>query len=195
MGSLSLDRDYFCFLMILKETLTFLSLSNPILQHIYSPIDQLSHQPTLPSTNSSIPQLIHRPTPPVNNDTGFMYLTMVRCTYYVHVYPSHNNHSCRWYCSIPHLSGQFPMHLHGRLPLFTHSCRSCKSPHLCRFRVCALPVLVRSWCGELSYPEYIVHQHVAHRHRRIRSVRGEHHVQEREHLTGKIVTLLSVLKF
>ena len=33
MGSLSLDRYHFYFLMILKETLTFLSLSNPVLQY------------------------------------------------------------------------------------------------------------------------------------------------------------------
>ena len=34
MGSLSLDCYHFYLLMILKETLTFLSLSNPVLQYV-----------------------------------------------------------------------------------------------------------------------------------------------------------------
>ena len=34
MGSLSLDRCYFYFLMISKEMVTFLSLSNPVLGYI-----------------------------------------------------------------------------------------------------------------------------------------------------------------
>ena len=33
MGSLSLDHYHFYFLMVLKEMLTFLSLSNPVLQN------------------------------------------------------------------------------------------------------------------------------------------------------------------
>ena len=35
-GSLSLDHNHFYFLMILKKTLTFLLLSNPVLQHSFS---------------------------------------------------------------------------------------------------------------------------------------------------------------
>ena len=33
MGSLPLDRHHFYFMMILEETLKFLSLSNPVLQY------------------------------------------------------------------------------------------------------------------------------------------------------------------
>ena len=125
MGSLSLDRYHLYFLMILNETLTFLSLSNPVLQYALPKTCKNLQPPADTDYTALYISVIQRPTPWSSPRTAWNGLRKrtTRSSSSTHLADTSNRtrrlrRCCRWVLP-PAAESPRPLSSPSWLPVFT----------------------------------------------------------------------------